>query len=261
VRAAVRHRRRFRTTAALLLSAVTLLTACGGGGDDRPTLDRNRAKETTTTLPSFISFVAQVKGAKIGVYDAPNQADGAAPKRTFENPWLYRDLPSAPVPQVFLVKQQKGDWVEVLLPVRPTGTTGWVRKADVQLTQNRYRVVVELGAHHITVYNGDDVILRETVAIGAPETPTTKGLFYLRVLVKPPDPTTVYGPYAYGLSAYSDVLTSFNGGEGEAGIHGNNDASVLGKDVSHGCIRMSNDGITKLAELPLPLGTPVDVRA
>lgn len=235
------------------------LGACAGGAGDRPTLEREPADTTSTTLPSYVSFVAQAKGTKIDVYDAPDQLKDAAAERTFDNPWLYRDLPSAPVQQVFLVTQQKGDWVEVLLPVRPNGTTGWVRKTDVQLVQDRYRIKVELGAHRLTVYNGDAVLLQETVAIGAPETPTTKGLFYLRVLVKPPDPTTVYGPYAYGLSAYSDVLTSFNGGEGEAGIHGNNDTSVLGKDVSHGCIRMSNEGITKLAERPLPLGTPVEV--
>ncbi|HZC98812.1 MAG TPA: L,D-transpeptidase [Actinomycetes bacterium] len=40
------------------------------------------------------------------------------------------------------------------------------------------------------------------------------------------------------------------------GIHGTNDPSGLGKDVSHGCIRMSNTGINKLARI-LPLGVPV----
>jgi lipoprotein-anchoring transpeptidase ErfK/SrfK len=70
----------------------------------------------------------------------------------------------------------------------------------------------------------------------------------------------VYGPYAYGLSGHSEVLDTFNGGDAELGIHGNNEASVLGKDVSHGCIRMSNDKITRLAGL-LPLGTPVQITA
>ena len=80
------------------------------------------------------------------------------------------------------------------------------------------------------------------------------------MLVKAPDPNTVYGPYAYGLSSHSDALASFDGGDAEIGIHGNNDASVLGHDASHGCIRMDNQAITRLAFL-LPLGTPVDVVA
>ena len=48
------------------------------------------------------------------------------------------------------------------------------------------------------------------------------GKFYLRVLIKAPDPTTVYGPYAYGLSGFSEVLQTFNGGPGQLGLHGTN---------------------------------------
>ena len=70
----------------------------------------------------------------------------------------------------------------------------------------------------------------------------------------------MYGPYAYGLSSHSDALDTFAGGDAEIGIHGNNDASVLGNDVTHGCIRMDNDAITMLAK-QLPLGTPVDIVA
>ena len=50
------------------------------------------------------------------------------------------------------------------------------------------------------------------------------------------------------------------GGDAEIGIHGNNDASVLGQNVTHGCIRMDNDAITMLSK-QLPLGTPVTVAA
>jgi lipoprotein-anchoring transpeptidase ErfK/SrfK len=78
------------------------------------------------------------------------------------------------------------------------------------------------------------------------------------VLLQTPDPKSVYGPYAYGLSAHSEVLTEFSGGDAEVGVHGNNDASVLGKNVTHGCVRMDNDQITKLSKV-LPLGTPVEI--
>ena len=78
------------------------------------------------------------------------------------------------------------------------------------------------------------------------------------MLLKAPDPNTIYGPYAYGLSGHSDALSTFDGGDAELGVHGNNDASVLGHDVTHGCIRMSNAKITYLAGI-LPLGTPVTI--
>ena len=62
------------------------------------------------------------------------------------------------------------------------------------------------------------------------------------------------------MSGYSEVLFEFAGGNGVVGIHGTNNPSLLGTDVSHGCIRMSNEGITRLADT-LPLGVPVEIHA
>jgi lipoprotein-anchoring transpeptidase ErfK/SrfK len=56
------------------------------------------------------------------------------------------------------------------------------------------------------------------------------------------------------------VLTSFMGGEGRLAIHGTSDPSSVGQDVSHGCIRMTNEAITRLVT-ELPIGVPVEVRA
>lgn len=118
---------------------------------------------------------------------------------------------------MFLVQEKRSGWLEVLLPVRPNGSTGWVRE------------------------RGGQLLLQEPLGIGTADTPTPGGVYYLRELLRPPDPGTVYGPYADGLSGFSNVLTSFEGGEGVIGLHGNNDPSSLGSDVSAGCIRMDND--------------------
>ena len=50
-------------------------------------------------------------------------------------------------------------------------------------------------------------------------------------------------------------LSEFNGGDGQIAIHGTDDEGTIGQDVSHGCVRVANDIILKLAKLPL--GTPV----
>ena len=117
-----------------------------------------------------------------------------------------------------------------------------------------------LAAHQITVYDTNTVLYQGPVAVGAPATPTPTGRYFTRVLMKAPDPTTVYGPYAFGLSGFSPVLQTFEGSDAEVGIHGNNDASVLGQSISHGCVRMDNAEIAKLATV-LPLGTPVQIDA
>ncbi|HEV7148765.1 MAG TPA: L,D-transpeptidase, partial [Pedococcus sp.] len=93
-------------------------------------------------------------------------------------------------------------------------------------------------------------------ATGTGGTPTPVGSFFLTELLAPTNPG--YGPYAYGLSAFSDVLTSFGGGPGQIGLHGTSEAGSIGHSSSHGCIRLSNADITTLAKI-LPLGTPVNI--
>ena len=84
--------------------------------------------------------------------------------------------------------------------------------------------------------------------MGKGQTPTPNGTYYITDLLQPPNPDSVYGTYAYGLSGFSEVLNSFGGGDGQVGIHGTNDPASIGKDVSHGCIRLNNADIEKLAE-------------
>lgn len=67
-------------------------------------------------------------------------------------------------------------------------------------------------------------------------------------------------PYAFGISGHSDTLKKFAGGPGQLGLHGTDQPDKLGTDVSHGCLRLSNEVITELAET-LPLGTPIEIQA
>jgi lipoprotein-anchoring transpeptidase ErfK/SrfK len=192
----------------------------------------------------------------IGVFDAPN----GHVVNLFSNPWFINNDPAAPVPLVFDAISEIPDWVMVLLPIRPNGATGWVRAVDVTLSSTPFHILVQLGAHQLTVFDGPDVILTDTVAVGAPDTPTPLGHFFIRALLIAPNPFAGYGPFAYGLSGFSEVLQEFSGGDAEVGLHGNNDTSALGRSVSHGCIRMSNAAITYLTSI-LPLGVPVDIVA
>jgi lipoprotein-anchoring transpeptidase ErfK/SrfK len=190
---------------------------------------------------------AVVPGVK--VFDSP--AD-EKPSRRLDNPT------EVGAPLVFLVTVETGKWLKVLLPVRPNGSTGWIRSNQVKLLQHDYRIEVLLDRHRLRAYDGDEVILNTEIAVGTQDTPTPGGRYYIKELLKPPNPNSVYGTYAYGLSGFSNVLESFAGGEGVIGIHGTNDPSVIGTDVSAGCIRMTNQDIEKLVKV-LPLGTPVEI--
>ncbi len=107
--------------------------------------------------------------------------------------------------------------------------------------------------------DGEEVIT-STIAIGTNQNPTPTGIFFVTDSVTLRNPDSLWGPYALGISARSDTITEFNGGDGIIGIHGTSNPSSIGRAVSLGCIRLPNDLITELHTM-VPLGTPVEIRA
>ncbi len=165
-------------------------------------------------------------------------------------------------PLVMLIAQRGPTpaWLRVYLPVRPNGTTGWIRSADVRVVELPYRLDLQRRAHRLRLLRFGVPVRSYPVGLGRSGAPTPVGTFYLTERIRLADPTGPYGPYAFGLSAFSPTLFSFAGGNGVIGLHGTNSPGSVGGSVSHGCIRMRNADITALAKL-LPLGTPVRVLA
>jgi lipoprotein-anchoring transpeptidase ErfK/SrfK len=149
-------------------------------------------------------------------------------------------------------------WTRVRLPVLPNNTTGWVpRSALGGLSVVRTRLVVDRERLTATLYRAGKGIFSAAIGVGAPQWPTPRGEFYIRNrLVSYSSP--FYGPVAFGTSARSEVLTDWPAG-GFVGIHGTNRPELLPGRVSHGCIRMRNQDILRLARL-LAVGTPLTIR-
>ena len=184
-------------------------------------------------------------GGTVPVFAEP---DAPQPLAEIENPKSAEGLNVGPV--VFLANgpvDPAADWLNVLLPIRPNGSDGWVRRGDVTLTANQFRVEVRLRSHVINVFDGNQRILHAPIGVGTGQTPTPGGAFYIRSLIASTDP--VYGTYAFGLSGFSEVHQTFNGGPGDIGIHGTNDPGTVGTDVSNGCIRLTNEKVEQLAGL------------
>jgi lipoprotein-anchoring transpeptidase ErfK/SrfK len=68
----------------------------------------------------------------------------------------------------------------------------------------------------------------------------------------------VLGAYAFETSAYSK-LSDWPGG-GIVGVHGTNTPALIGRAVSHGCVRLRNRDIEYLRTVVRP-GTPVKIVA
>jgi lipoprotein-anchoring transpeptidase ErfK/SrfK len=161
-------------------------------------------------------------------------------------------------PRALLVVADDDDWLEVALPERPNGSTGWIRSDGVELRTIDESIVIDLTARTLTLYDGGDEVLTTPVAVGTDDNPTPIGDFYVVDKLDTGDPTGPYGRFALGLSAHSDVLTEFAGGDGQVGIHGTDDPSSIGQAVSHGCVRVPGEVAQVLSDT-VNLGTPVAV--
>jgi lipoprotein-anchoring transpeptidase ErfK/SrfK len=201
--------------------------------------------------PDGMSSVAHVQSRVIRVYASPR---AKRPKLV-----LRRKDPRG-TKRTFLVRAKREKWIRVYLPTRPNGSLGWVRRRAVRLYTNPYRLVVRLSRHRLLLWRGDKLVARYPVAVGMRSTPTPRGMFYVVELLKPHNPNGSYGPYSFGISAHSQVLRTFAGGDGRVGVHGTNQPDLIGSDISHGCIRLRNEPIRRLAKI-LPLGTPVYIRS
>lgn len=202
-------------------------------------------------LPTGWSYVARAPAGELSVYAQP--AHGSRPALTLTNRIVAGE------PLTLLVRKVRGPWIQIYLPVRPDGATGWVHARKVKLLTTAYSLAVELRSHRLVLSISGRVFRVFSIGVGKSVTPTPTGTYFITELLKQPNPAGLYGPYAFGLSAYSGVLSHFGrGGNGQIGIHGTNQPWLVGTDVSHGCIRLQNSDIIWLTKR-LPLGTPVTI--
>lgn len=181
----------------------------------------------------------------------------------FSNPTAYEP----PQPLVFGVVQRQGDWIEVRLPVRPNGTTGWLHASQVTLADTTRSVQVSLSQRRLRVVDAGTVLMDVPAGIGRPSTPTPTGEFTVTDLVPSANPAGGYGPIALALDGYSEVMDRFAGENGVdtpdanvpvLAIHGTNRPASVGQEQSNGCPRLYNDDVVALAAM-VPAGTPVQI--
>lgn len=150
-----------------------------------------------------------------------------------------------------------GTWVHIRLPARPNGGTGWVRAEHLgPLFLVRTMLLVDRRTLRATLFRRGAAIWRSRIGVGAASTPTPAGRFWIRSRLRNLNGGSVYGPWAFGTAAYS-VLSDWPGG-GVIGIHGTDQPSLIPGRPSHGCIRVPNRKVRRLARL-MPIGTPVRI--
>ncbi|MFC4620529.1 L,D-transpeptidase [Camelliibacillus cellulosilyticus] len=107
-----------------------------------------------------------------------------------------------------------------------------------------YAIDVATKSHRLTLLNNHQVVKSYPIAVGKMLTPTPTGTY--TIINKSPHPGGPFGAMWMGLS------------KPHYGIHGTNHPASIGRDVSHGCIRMYNHDVLDLASR-VPIGTPVTI--
>jgi hypothetical protein len=180
-----------------------------------------------------------------------------APSRSAKAITVVSDRTPEGTNNLVLALESRGSWVRVRLAVLPNGTTGWMPREALGPYRGVWtRLVVNRARMTATLLRRGKAIFRAPIGVGRSYLPTPRGEFYVRMrLAGFDDP--MYGPIAFGTSGRAPNLTGWPGG-GYIGIHGTNKPELLPGAVSHGCIRLRNGDIRRLAGL-MPVGTPVTV--
>ena len=153
-------------------------------------------------------------------------------------------------------------WLQVRLPQRPNGLTGWIPEASATLSTTTLGIVIDVTDHRLRLYDGGHLTLDVPAGVGTPDDPTPLGDFYLMDIG--PSRGAGWGPFVLGTNAHSEAISSWEGsGDAFTAIHGplGADAAIgdTGGEISHGCVRLHVDDLAQLA--PVPLGAPVVVVA
>jgi len=159
--------------------------------------------------------------------------------------------------EIFAVSSRLGSdgqpWYRISVPGRPNGRMGWIPASSVQLQPTVAKVEVHRHSRRIDLFWHGKRVWRAKIAVGAPGMETPLGLYYATARFVPHHDKYL-SAFAVETSGYSK-LTEWPGG-GVFGIHGTPEPWLLGKAVSHGCIRVSNRTARKLRRY-VPLGTPI----
>jgi lipoprotein-anchoring transpeptidase ErfK/SrfK len=266
---------RRHTVAGLLVGIATLAAGCGGAGEQpravapsasvpatvpatvpaavspRHTCVAGSARRLGTARRAYVGLAA--KGAVAFKTPAGGVVARFGPKNANDYPTVFGVIGSVVGPDCRPV------WYRVQLPIKPNGSTGFVRVAALRLQAVPTRIVVDISDRRLTLYERGRVALRATVAVGSDATPTPTGRYYVNQRLIPADTTGPFGPGAVGISAFSNVLTGWAQG-GPVAIHGTNEPWSIGHAASNGCIRLPNDTLRKVFALA-GAGTPVIIRA
>lgn len=211
----------------------------------------------TAAGAALASLVPPTSPERAGSPAIPTIEQPVIGRRATPTGWEFDNPSPWGNPLTFVVTEDHGEWLRVEMPIRPNGTDGWIRAADVSRSTIDTHVDIDLSDRRLRAYSGDQLLVETQVVVGTDRTATPTGRLYLTDYEEKYR-GSAYGPWILPLSGYSQMMDEFSGGVPVIAMHGTNRPELVGQARSNGCIRMPDDVVEQLRH-QLFLGTPVDI--
>jgi hypothetical protein len=158
-------------------------------------------------------------------------------------------------------RSRRDGWLAVSHTSLGNDRVAWLQpdRAPVSLRERAVRIEVDLSRREVIVQPERGQPRRISVAVGAPDTPTPPGEYYVTDKLRGADFGPFYGCCILALSGHQpDLPEGWSGGDRLA-IHGS-PTPTWGKNVSNGCLHAREADLRYLLKT-VPLGTVVTIRA
>ena len=233
-----------------ILGAALALGAAGCGGDAPSSQRTEPPKPEPPQLELVRRLAARVpEGSMVGLRARPGRDVVArvGARTEFGSP------------QTLAVAFRKGEWIAVRSPALGNDEVGWARASQLRLLRRPLSLEVDLSKRELTVHDSDGRGRRTSVAIGAPDTPTPTGDFYVTDKLAGSDFGPYYGCCILALSGRQPNLPDGWSGGDRLAIHGS-PTPTWGQAVSNGCLHADEADLRYLLRA-VPLGTSVRIHA
>jgi hypothetical protein len=162
--------------------------------------------------------------------------------------------------RVMSVLRRRGDWLQVTVPERPNARPGWIPAAAARLGGTDISLRIDRSARTLTVRDGNRVVDRLTVGVGAAAHPTPTGRFAVTDKLRMGGPGTTYGCCALALSGHQPDVPATWDGTDRLAVHGTDAPATIGQAASLGCLHATDRALRRLMR-EVPIGAPVFVRS
>lgn len=120
--------------------------------------------------------------------------------------------------------------------------------SSIGASTGSYMIHIDVDLKRLSLFLGNEIIASYPIATGAYETPTPLGVFRIN------------SRFRSEMSGFGTCFLGLNVPWGQYGIHGTNKPHTIGRNASHGCIRMANEDAESLYAA-VPNGTVVVIQS